>query len=83
MEYYASGTNRALQNGEGWIYWVSLDNGNGAEETETFQESSIYPLNPEELRTLIQAEIKSHSLRVAILTEQLEQIQLGGEYGKP
>ena len=81
MEYYASGTNRAFQHGEGWLYWIALDS--GAEETETFQESSIKPLNPEEIKVLIQTEIESHSQRVAVLTEQLEIVQLGGEYGKP
>ena len=80
MEYFEKGTNRALQHGEGWIYWIVFDN---SEETETFQESSIYPLNPFELHALIQAEIESHSQRVAALTEQLELQTQGNDHGKP
>ncbi len=80
MEYYEKGTNRALQHGEGWIYWIVFDN---SEETEIFQESSIKPLNPFELNTLIQAEIKSHEERVAVLTEQLELQTQGSDNGKP
>ena len=81
MEYYPLETNRTQyrnQHGKGWMYSVlpspcSCD-------TETFGESSIKPLTPEELHALIALEIKSHATRVAALKEQLEQ---GGEYGKP
>ena len=78
MEYYAPGTNRASRHGEGWIYWVLLDP--NAEDSESFGESGIRPLKPEELHTLITEEIESHQRRVTALKEQLEQ---GGEYGKP
>jgi len=38
--------------------------------------------NPEELLSLIEAEAKSHSFRMAALQEQLEKVQQGGEYGE-
>ncbi len=77
MEYYPPGSYRACQHGEGWIYWILLDQ--NADDTESFGESSLRPLNPEELHTLIEAEVKSHTTRVAALKEQLEQ---GDKYGK-
>ena len=70
MEYYPPGSYRASQHGEGWVYGVAEPD---SEDTEHFPESCLRPLNPEELQALITEEIESHSQRVAVLKEQLEQ----------
>ena len=68
MLYYPEGTILAYEYGSEWHYNLLVSG--IEEELQLLGESSIKPLSPEQLQTLITEEIEFHNARIASLTEQ-------------
>jgi len=70
MKYYAEDTYLAEEYGAGWRY--ILLNNKYTEDEETRLEDEITLLSPQELKTVLEAEISNHLHQVALLKHELK-----------
>lgn len=72
MRYYPFDSYLAHEYGEGWRYILMPDK--HSDEERHCTEDEIAPLNPEELRKQLEAEIAKKLQEIALLTKELQSI---------
>jgi hypothetical protein len=72
IKYYPQGSLLDHQYGEGWHYLVTPDNNSKNEQYRT--ENELRLLTPQELKTLLEAEIKKRLYQIELLTYELKAI---------
>ncbi|MFB2769826.1 hypothetical protein ACE1AT_11135 [Pelatocladus sp. BLCC-F211] len=65
VEYCPPRTKLSLEWGEGWTYWVLTEP--GSDDLLKYEEGELQPLNPEDIKKLIQ----EHEAEITTLKEQL------------
>ncbi|MBD2468827.1 hypothetical protein [Nostoc sp. FACHB-145] len=72
LKYYAEDTYLAGEYGEGWRYDLLLDKNHEDEKTQL--EDEIKLLSPQELKTVLEAEISNHLRQVQLLKHELNAV---------
>ncbi|MDZ8106719.1 MAG: hypothetical protein RM338_14030 [Nostoc sp. DedQUE12a] len=75
MKYYAQDTYLANEYGEGWRYILLRDKNH--EDEEYCMEDDLELLSPQELKTVLEAEISNHLRQVELLKHELKAVGVG------